>query len=160
MTSSSNLRLEWIPRIQLWPTINFFSDERRSITWRNPTAAVIFISALLWCSFFTSSYRMGTARKLHLIKCSSQIRTFHLYILVSNSEPSGLCIRCHNTKHQWHKTLCSTFSFLFTFRFTYDMNLNFRKHCQAKDRTIPPLEENKQKRICSSNFRNVFDMNI
>jgi len=47
-------QLASLPRKQLWPTINFFSEASRSITWRNPIADCIFLSANLLRSSFAS----------------------------------------------------------------------------------------------------------
>jgi len=46
-----------IPRKQLWPTINFCSEDKRSITRRNPTAEWIFNSSPLRFSSSTSFYK-------------------------------------------------------------------------------------------------------
>lgn len=124
MTSSSNMRLVCIPRMQLWPTINLFSEERRSITWRNPTAALIFISAILWCSFFTSSYRRSGHRRRVIItckwchtKCSSQIHTSIYIASVSNFSNIRFVHKMPSYQDPWHEALCFTFSFFFSFLF-------------------------------------------
>lgn len=43
-----------VPKKQLWPTTNFCSEARRSITWRKPTAALTLPSVSLSKSSLTS----------------------------------------------------------------------------------------------------------
>lgn len=75
----SNRCTVYLPRKQLWPTINFLSDESRSITCRNPIADLIFNSAAFIWQSLTSSYnakmRLNFYR-LQSIKVINRMRNF------------------------------------------------------------------------------------
>lgn len=70
-----------IPRKQLWPTINFCSEDKRSITWRNPTAERIFDSSPLRFSSSTSFYKkisVGYWGKRNRSKLHGMLLCIHL----------------------------------------------------------------------------------
>lgn len=95
-----------IPRKQLWPTINFCSEDKRSITWRNPTAEWIFNSSPLRFSSSTSFYKkisVGYWGKRNTYKLHGTLLCIHLF---SEHKISNSYLKCCFAFYRTSSTKC------------------------------------------------------